>query len=100
MVKQPLLGVFLLVVCIVAQFAFGRFHVEAGSVITTALAVGLALVYGAVHTTTTRELASTKDELTTLRASLRPAREPSMHDIVIVGPEPPLPNLKPGDRLP
>ncbi len=95
MTKQ-LLGVGLLVVCIVAQFVFARAHVEAGHVLSTALAVALALIYGAVHTTTARELDSTKRELTTLRESMRPAREPSMHDIDL----PQLADLKPGDHIP
>lgn len=80
---SPWVGVTLLVAAMVAQFAFGKFHVDAGSLVSTCVGVAVAILYGGIHQAAREELRETKTELTTLRASMRPAREPSMHDIEI-----------------
>jgi xanthine/uracil/vitamin C permease (AzgA family) len=62
---NPVFGVVLLVVCIVATFIFGKYHIDAGNVISTVLAVGVAILMGINHQ-------QTQGELTALRASIRP----------------------------
>jgi hypothetical protein len=80
---SPWVGVALLVAAMIAQFVFGKYHVDAGSLVSTCVGVAIAILYGGIHQSTRVELQTTKSELTELRASMRPAREPSMHDIEI-----------------
>lgn len=82
----PFVGVLLLVLCLFAQLVSSRYHLDAGEYVSTIFGVGLAIVYGQQHAVTKEELVVTKNELTTLRASMRPAREPSMHDIDVIPP--------------
>lgn len=87
---NPNLAVALLIVCIAAQFLFARFHLDAGNAVTTAIGVAVAILFGQQHAVTVDKLAETKTELVTLRASMRPPREPSMHDLDTIPPtEPP-----------
>ena len=83
---SPNVAVLLLVVALGAQFAFARYHLDAGSVVTTAVGVAVALLFGQTHAQTVDKLEATKTELVTLRASMRPGREPSMHDLDTIPP--------------
>ncbi len=81
----PVLGVVLLIVVILATFVFARFHVDPGTLLTTVLGVALAILFGQQHVQIVNRLEDTKQELSTLRASMRPRREPSIPDATLWG---------------
>jgi hypothetical protein len=61
----PIVGVVLLVLCLPAQWAFAHYHVDAGNVVTTALAIAVAIIFGRLQVDNHRELVQ-------LRESMRP----------------------------
>jgi hypothetical protein len=81
--KNPTLGVALIIACLGAQWAFARYHLDPGNLVTTALGVGIAIALGREHVEVASKLEDTRAALDTLRASMRPGREPSQHDIEV-----------------
>ena len=71
---SPWVWVVLIAICFVAQFAFVRFHVDGGGTIAAVVGVALAGLGAQAH-------AQTSTELTELRKSIRPRREPSHPDL-------------------
>jgi MFS superfamily sulfate permease-like transporter len=81
--SSAILGVLLLCVCIIAQWFFARYHVDPGNLITTAMGIAVAIIFGFKQVETTTRLAHTEKALVALRDSGRPGalpepREPSI----------------------
>lgn len=73
---NPWVAFAVLALAVGATVVFSLLHIPEVGVPSALLAVGIALLQGSAHQ-------ETKNELTTLRASMHPPREPSMHDIDI-----------------
>lgn len=81
---NPWMWVALIGLCFVAMVVFNREHVDAGGIIVAVLGVAIAGLSARGHD-------ETKTELVTLRRSLYPRREPSMHDVETLPPPSELP---------
>lgn len=71
---SPWVWVALVALCFVAQFVFVRFHVDGAGMVALVLGVAMAGLGAQAH-------ARTSTELTELRKSIRPRREPSYPDL-------------------
>ena len=73
---NPWIAVVLIALALVGTIVFAVLRIPEGGVTASILALGVALLQGTAHQ-------ETKSELVTLRKSIAPPREPSMHDIEV-----------------
>lgn len=71
---SPWVWVVLVALCFVAELAFSHYHVDSGGTVVAVLGVALAGLGAQAHQETSRDL-------TELRKSIRPGREPSSPDL-------------------
>ncbi len=77
---SPWVWVALIVACFAAQGAFAYLHVDGGGFVAAVFGAAMTALFGSQHATTEREL-------TTLRRSMRPLREPSYPDLPTIPPQ-------------
>lgn len=69
---SPWIGAVLLIVCLIAQWFFARYHVDPGNLLTTASGVAIAILLGQNFSQVQRRLERKEREVTMLRDSGRP----------------------------